>query len=176
MAGGNWGKEFDSEKEAARSLCSDMGVSDAVLLEMLRRFDLVIKAVADDSDILKKDRQKPENAKVFPEAKVGDILYMCWEFNEGIERYVVVALAEDGFVRVVSADQNSYAYEVVSWGWNDMYVTEAEAVKALAINDNEYYTPRVNRSRAILKAVEAGDDLAFVRDGVQLTEESGGGV
>lgn len=172
MADGNWGREYDSKKEAIQSLCGNMGVADAALLEMLRRFGLVVKALVNDAEEPKKDIQRPENAKTFAEAKVGDILYGYWELTEGIDRYIVVALAEDDYVRVVGADQSKYTHERVTWGWDGLYATEAEAAKALATTDYQYYAPRAQLARALLKAVEAGDDLAFVRDGVQLPKES----
>lgn len=181
LARSNWGKAFSSPEEAEKYLIDrDLSVIMAATLDMIRKIDRVIGALVADREDEKREKReaqrqlddkRPEEAKVFAESNIGDLLYCCWEIETGIERYVIVAKDADNYVRIVcSADDCDYSDEYdsrVKWATELFFTSEAAALKYRAERYVEYHKPVLELAKKALSAVKHGDDLYQFREGIE---------
>ena len=99
--------------------------------------------------------EAPEDAKRFPDAKVGDRLYSA-DASEGSITYVVIDKADDGLCQVVRAARREYEGAPARWSAPFMYGTLEEAWRAAARDEDAYGKKCRDRAATILKAVAEG--------------------
>lgn len=159
----NWGQKFSSMEEAKRYVIDDKVLPGVALLDIVRRINTAIKALADDKpeDWDAPDNKRPDFAKPFPDLQIGDSLY-SFSDNE-LSQWVVVALEDGGFVRTVQANRSEYngGKAWVHWGCEDEFPTIVEAVAHALTGEapeDAYYRKMVAGFDALRDAVGAGDE------------------
>ena len=170
----NWGREYETEEEAIQALSKGgYDVTSAAMLEIVRRINQVIDALAMDQNCNtqsnESQNERPGYATKWPEAKVGDVLYRVEEIEEGgVCRRVVVSCLDDGYIRTATCDDATYYAYDIDWGSEDLFPTKAEALADRARKDVLYYEPRLDLMRRVLAAIDAGEDLEEFCNGVKL--------
>lgn len=113
--------------------------------------------------------EKPDIAKSFPGIKVGDNLYSCRNLQEGVETFVVVAVDNEGFVRVINFQK--YGLVLLNWGENFHYRTPEESLKCCAEREIKLHKPCLDRAEYVLKEIKNGN-ITYVMNGVELSSEN----
>lgn len=151
---------------------------DEVIRQLLRLAKVVVRHWAKIEDAISEGGTRlalrPGNAKRFPDAKVGDILYSCEDLEEGVRKDAIVRLEDGGFVRTVPAEPDS-TESFMSWGLDRQFASEAEALEAEARRDIDYHNPRLQRALRVLSAVQSGKDLAPFRQGIDPDDDAADG-
>jgi hypothetical protein len=160
-------KRYDSREAAMQSLLkSDAAVGSFALLEIVRRIDQVITALDADGKAMKQTPafsdidDSREDARQFPGAKIGDLLYEARSLQYGVDTWVVVEACEGGYVKVVPTAPGSYSRIFFVWANNSFHVTLAGAISASAQHDLQYYGRRVKHAEEALAAFQRGEDLS----------------
>lgn len=166
MASQSWGQKCPDTKEASKKLSqellSNIDVSGAALLEIVRRLNQFFNALGaasrplDDDD----DGEVPEWAKKFPKAKVGTVLYDCDNgLEHGVGESAVVEVCDYGYVKISRGYKPQYASD-------SAFETVAEALEREANSDIKYHKQRLAWAEAALAAVKDGGDLTKFVEGI----------
>ena len=166
LAMGGWGRVANNESAVQLLTKNGWGVTEAALLELVRRVNQVARAFAADAHPYEgtpndDDNTPPEHAVPLPGAALGDVYY--WWDHDGYyaSRAVVVVLAKGGHVRFVHdlprIDKNGRAD--LYWSDGDYYRTAAEAILASAPGEADYYSCRLQRVEAAILAARTGAGL-----------------
>lgn len=179
MARAGWGRAFDDANAAVADLTKGgVDVTAAGVLELVRRLNVVIDALARDTegfaaqeiDYVALNDEPPEYAIVVPGVKSGDVLY-GGDLEDGFSPRVVVAVAPGGHCLVVPLDADEYGPWRPSWASSSDHPTLAAAVAAGARHELEYTAPRLDWARRALAAALAGEDLTQFVDGFKEPDE-----
>lgn len=170
MASKEWGKEFPSAESAEREMLAHPEKMGAfAVLELIRRFNKFASEMSPRKESDYRVAEKPEDAKKFPRALVGNLLYSC-DLVSGVARHIVVAKDNDGYVLIADAHPEgipkNYYRPLYACDWH--YETEREAIFEAAKADIEYHAPRLDFARRALAAAEAGEDLTEFANGSNL--------
>lgn len=181
----SWGIDCKdkSEKESIEAVFAKMDkaapvdLATGALLEIVHRINQFAEVFPSQksSRSEKEPLIKPSNAKQFPGAKVGDVLYCCTDLEEGIGKDVVISVdAEDCVVVAyeIPADRLE-AFSSRHWIYyatESYFATEAEALAHQAREDLAWHKPRYELAKRALKCAESGADLSEFRDGVEIED------
>lgn len=175
----NWGSEYKSSEDAAKALAGKgWSITDAAIVEIVRRLNVVVDALARDDQNDRSQQEdenfkvRPDGAKAFPGIKIGDILYGDWSIEDGVSRYVVVSVQEGDFCQIVMVDPwspkiRAYWVEVDA----GLFRTEAEAIREGVTNIIKYHKLRLQFAERALRAVETGEDLTPFVNGMGYEDE-----
>ena len=177
IAENNWGKDYPSLDSAEKEMLGPKTtLADAALLEIVRRLNQVIKALARDADgdYQPRDLAKPpEHAVIIPGLKVGDVLYECDEMEYGVCTSIVVSVEPTGHARIVysSSRPNDSGQVCVHWVDKTYFTTAKDALRLAAENDLAWHEPRAAWARECLAALNAGEDIDKFIDGMDVPAE-----
>lgn len=169
MANQGWGIDVPDMNSAIRKV----DASKAALLELVRRFDQICRALApkEKRNLYKvKAIARPDNIKLFPNAKIGDRFYIG-DTESGFECFLVIRVEQDGAALVISTQSDSTS-DHPRYATESYFTSLAEAVADDAKGDLIYFGKRLVLAKRALAAVEAGDDLSEFEKGVDLENEA----
>jgi hypothetical protein len=151
-------------------------VAKSFLDRLTDAFDRVVIQAADDGRhqvCSSKCGPPADHDKKIPGAKVGDVLYACYDLDSGVHVLVVLDVSEDDYAKIVDVegDHENCRFRWVRWADNCCFPTSAEALAYAAKSDVEYCGPMMRRARRILDLVERGGDLSAYINGSDAYEE-----
>jgi len=174
IASNRWGRQAESATALMGNLTSN-SVSDAAGLYLVRMLEAFFDSIANvrkTRDSSEKMGAAPENAVPYPDAKIGDFLYDA-EIEEGLSKYVVVGITEDGFCQLVGCflhDPDDLRKKWVRYATTECR-TAANAWKKAASRDIQYHKHRLEAAERVLEMVASGEDLSSLDNGTKVEDE-----
>ncbi len=160
-----YGQNAETLDEAIRNTGD---LSEGALLELVLRLNQAIEAMANDPHLSQRSdydpNSRPSNAKPFPGAKVGDLLYTCTEIEGGVASQVIVSTDNEGYVRTVYSDceVNEDGRVYCHWGMDSDFTTPKEAMREACTQYIKEYGPDLRRAESVLAALDAGQPYDYL--------------
>jgi hypothetical protein len=161
-ADNEWGFSDTSTEAALKKLQGESAI-EAALLEIVLRLNQAIHAWSEDvCDPYDDPATPPEWAGVFPDAKLGDLYYLCNDVTAETELGIVVAKDKADHIKLqeitVRSLKGVHAY--LYWGTEGHKPTIAEAAAHWARATIDEYGHQVDNAKLILQAIEEGKDIS----------------
>jgi len=112
----------------------------------------------------------PSNAVAYPDIKIGDYLYSCYNLELGIDEYVVISKNTQGQCLVCDTglDVGQDTRYAIRWALKSCFRSKNEALRTAAKDDVEYHKPRLEMAERLLAALDAGEDTSSYEHGMPI--------
>lgn len=168
IADGDWGREYETQHEAAKALIQDPNKLTAYCLtELLGRLNKLGRRNS-RWDRGQREIEAPENPKTFPNKNVGDFLWGgSGSLLEPTYRQVIIAKDDEHHCLTVICDDFCTDWAPMArFADDEDFETLEEAIRYAAEKDLEYYGSYVKHAKKALAAIEANQDLEPFMEGI----------
>lgn len=169
----SWGREFNNDEEADRSLLDDpQKLAAFATLELVRGLMNFADSIREPQRPRSSNQLlKHEEATPFPDAAIGDRMYQ-YDLDCGLSEHVVVGKDDDGYVEIVEVGppreqrkRSRYA------GKYDHCTVEAAMREEHAYRQSDYNRKLRDREVKLAAALENGGDLSVFFASLEAEDE-----